>query len=111
MLPPGSDGGAGGPPGMMPQNLFAQAPLATPKSRTLLEKLLPLVHLIAGWALLAYFVIWKEPQAYDDQPHTDATDSRWRRWAELGWKSPTDSWGVQFVVGWDMIPLGFLLNF
>ena len=68
-------------------------------SLKLLQKLLPVVHLIAGWALLAYFVMWKEPQAFEAQPHTSAAEgSAWRRWAELGWRRPEDVWGVQFVV-------------
>ncbi|GJE99758.1 hypothetical protein PsYK624_160290 [Phanerochaete sordida] len=100
MMPPaGGQGGAGMPPGMVPPgaNMFGQPP-AQRKPKTLLQKLLPIVHLIAGWALLAYFVFWKEPQAFEAQPHTSAAEgSAWRRWAELGWRRPEDVWGVQFV--------------
>lgn len=96
-------GGMGGPPGMVPpnlSNLFAQPPVSpVPARRTFLQKILPLIHLLAGWMLLAFFVFWKEPQAYEAKPHApNSLDSSWRRWAELGWQSPNDAWGVQFVV-------------
>lgn len=96
---PGDNSGAAGPMGMSPQDLLASLVPPAPTKRTLLQKILPIVHLVAGWLLLAYFVIWKEPQAYDAKPGAaDATEGRWRRWAELSWKSPNDGWGVQFVV-------------
>lgn len=96
----GGQGGAGMPPGMAPpnMNMFGQPP-ALPAKKTLLQKLMPLVHLIAGWMLLTYFVLWKEPQVFEAQPHTSASSgSAWRRWGELGWRRPEDVWGVQFVV-------------
>ena len=95
-------GGDGAPPafpfpgaaGMMPPS---QA--APPKPKTLLQKLMPVVHIVCAWALLAYFVLWKEPEAYDAKTHgVSTTDGAWRRWAELNWKSPEDGWGVQTVV-------------
>lgn len=98
MGPQGDMGGFGGPPGMMPPNMFMQPP-SMPAKRTLVQKLMPLVHLFAGWLLLGYFVLWKEPQAYNAKPHTSGSlNSRWTRWAELGWQSPKEGWGVQFVV-------------
>ncbi|KAI0683330.1 hypothetical protein BC835DRAFT_1296299 [Cytidiella melzeri] len=94
----GDKEGAAGPMGMMSQNMFAPPAPPAPAQRTLSQKLMPVVHLVAGWALLIYFVIWKEPQAYEAQPRAaDATERRWRRWAELGWQSASDNWGVQFV--------------
>ena len=101
MLPQqGGQGGAGAPPGMVPPNLFGQPPApAQPTKKTFLQKIMPLVHLLAGWILLSYFILWKEPQAYEMQPHAASTSSSiWSRWAELGWKKPEDNWGVQFVV-------------
>ncbi|EKM60550.1 uncharacterized protein PHACADRAFT_246560 [Phanerochaete carnosa HHB-10118-sp] len=95
----GGQGGAGMPPGMVPPNtnMFNQTP-DRPAKKTFLQKLMPLVHLVAGWMLLAYFVLWKEPQAFEVQPHTSgSTGSAWSRWAELAWRKPEDSWGVQFV--------------
>lgn len=103
--PPGEkDGGGGGGPGpidlgMLQQNLFNPPAPPVPARRSLLQKIMPVVHLLAGWLLLAYFVIWKEPVAYDaKQRAADVVESRWKRWAELGWQSPQDGWGVQFVV-------------
>ncbi|KAI0344198.1 hypothetical protein BDW22DRAFT_1406601 [Trametopsis cervina] len=98
MGPQGENGDVPNPfgQGMMPQNLFGPPPPAAPAERTLLQKLMPIVHLIAGWTLLAYFVIWKEPAAYNSKPHL-TNDGGWRRWAELGWERPKDGWGVQFV--------------
>jgi GET complex subunit GET2 len=105
MGPQGEQSGAAGPMGMMPQNLFAPPPSSVssaPAQRTLLEKLMPVVHLVAGWVLLAVFVIWKEPQAYETKSRladANVAQERWKRWAELGHSSPSDGWGVQFVVG------------
>jgi hypothetical protein len=94
----GEQGGAGMPPGAMPPNLFGQPP-AQPMKRTLLQKVMPIIHLIAGWMLLAFFVLWREPQAFEARPHASSqSGSAWRRWAELGWRRPENSWGVQFVV-------------
>lgn len=101
MLPQqGGQGSAGAPPGMIPSNLFGQPPAPVqPTKKIFLQKIMPLIHLLAGWILLSYFVLWKEPQVYELQPHAASTfDSIWNRWAELGWKKPQDNWGVQFVV-------------
>lgn len=97
---PGGKDGAGMPPGMIPPNLFGPPqPPAGPAQKTLLQRIMPIIHFAAGWLLLAYFVLWKEPAAYVAQPHTSGTlDSGWRRWAELGWQRPEGSWGVQSVV-------------
>lgn len=86
------------PPGMTPGSLFGQPP-APPKPRSLLQKVMPLVHVLAGWLLLAYFILWKEPQAFSERPHAPGgAESAWNRWAELIYKQPEGSWGVQFVV-------------
>ncbi|KAH6917730.1 hypothetical protein BKA70DRAFT_1395396 [Coprinopsis sp. MPI-PUGE-AT-0042] len=50
----GGMGGMGGPQGPEPQ--------AEPPTR--LQKFLPLVHLVATWSLLAYFVLFFEPRTY-----------------------------------------------
>ena len=91
-------GGQGGemPPGMtMPD--FLKPPAAVAK-KTLLQKLLPLIHFLAAWSLLAYFVFWKEPEVFDAQTHGVVSNSWWARWAELSRRSPQDGFGVQFVV-------------
>ncbi|PSS00609.1 hypothetical protein PHLCEN_2v4119 [Hermanssonia centrifuga] len=98
MMPPQGDQGAFGmPPGMPPPNMFGQA-AAPPKKKTLLQKIMPLIHFAAAWILLTYFVLWKEPEVFDARTHGIASsDGRWRRWAELGWQNATDGLGVQFV--------------
>ncbi|KAL4254480.1 GET complex subunit Get2/sif1 [Abortiporus biennis] len=74
---------------------FAQPP-APPKPKTTVQRVMPLIHILAAWLLLAYFVLWKEPEVFDVASH-GSVSSLWRRWAELGWKSPTENWGVQTV--------------
>lgn len=80
-------------------------PPAPPKPKTLLQKLIPLIHILAAWILLAYFVLWREPAAFDAQSHGagGASGDWWRRWAELGWKHPGDGWGVQALVSWNVL--------
>ena len=91
-------GGAGAPPGFQfPGAGISPAETTLPKPKTLLQKLMPVIHIISAWALLAYFALWKEPEAFDAKTH-GSRESLWRRWAELGWKSPEDGWGVQAVV-------------
>jgi hypothetical protein len=71
----------------------------TPKPRTLLQKLVPVLHLLSVWALLAYFVLWKEPEAYEARTfEAMAGGGRWRRWAELDRGNLAVGWGVQVVV-------------
>ncbi|TCD60795.1 hypothetical protein EIP91_009508 [Steccherinum ochraceum] len=95
-----------GMPGMNMQ------PPAPPTPKTLVQKLMPLVHLVAAWVLLAYFVIWKEPEVYDTQSYRSfLVQGRWRRWAELGHKSATDGWGVQTVpFFWAFTTLAIMLH-
>lgn len=88
---------AGGP------NPFAgmsQAQTQTaPKPKSFLQKFMPLIHLVAMWILLAYFVIWKEPEVYDSQTHElFVSEKTWKRWAELNWTSAGEGWGVQPLV-------------
>jgi hypothetical protein len=68
---------------------------------TRLQKLMPFVHLVAMWSLLAYFVFWKEPAAFDEATRGavgGVVSGRWRRWADLAWKNTNEGgWGVQLV--------------
>ncbi|KAI0358872.1 hypothetical protein OH77DRAFT_1113012 [Trametes cingulata] len=108
-LQPG--GGGPIPPGMQfPAAGMGMAP--PPKPKTFLQKVMPIVHVLAAWALLAYFVLWKEPEAYEAKTHgTELAGSRWRRWAELSWKSPEDGWGVQPVpFFWAFTTLALVLH-
>ncbi|OSX67952.1 hypothetical protein POSPLADRAFT_1043129 [Postia placenta MAD-698-R-SB12] len=94
--------------GNMPGMTSEKAVMTKPKTR--LQKLLPFLHLIAGWALLAYFILWQEPQAYEAQTHGSGSDRFWRRWAELGWRGPED-WGVQPVpFFWAFTTLALILH-
>ncbi|OSD05711.1 hypothetical protein PYCCODRAFT_1475213 [Trametes coccinea BRFM310] len=93
-------GGAGAPPGFQfpGAGMGMGMPAQPPKPKTLIQKLLPLIHVLAAWALLAYFVLWAEPQVYEKRPRLiGLPEGRWRRWADLSWKSPDDVWGVQQV--------------
>ncbi|TFK38663.1 hypothetical protein BDQ12DRAFT_735333 [Crucibulum laeve] len=65
-----------------------KVPAAPVKPPSKLQKLLPLLHLIATWLLLAYFVLWKEPQVNEAFGAGVVGGSVWKRWAELGWRSP-----------------------
>ncbi|PCH33159.1 hypothetical protein WOLCODRAFT_134951 [Wolfiporia cocos MD-104 SS10] len=95
--------------GNMPQMSTEKAAMAKPK--TLLHKVLPLIHLLGAWVLLAYFVIWKEPQLYESKTHGLNSESIWRRWSELGWKSADEGWGVQSVpFFWAFTTLALLLH-
>ena len=81
-----SGNGMGGalPPGLRP------FPVEEPKPKTTLQKVLPLLHLIAVWCLLAYFLLWAEPKSYAEASPTGLSDERWnveglwKRWAEFG---------------------------
>ena len=90
----------GGAPGSMPPPQTHSAP---PKPRTLIQKLLPLIHFICVWALFAYFVIWKEPVVFDSVTYGAVNGkglSLWgSRWGELRSRNTTEAgWSVQAVV-------------
>ena len=81
MFPPFGPGMAGKLPGAMEE--------AKPKTK--LQKALPLLHLIAMWCLLAYFVLWAEPKAYSEATGEDVRMSAvglFKRWSALGTQSP-----------------------
>ncbi|CAL1697030.1 unnamed protein product [Somion occarium] len=93
---PGQAGFGGQPPAAAFPG-FASPPLP-PKPKTLVQKLMPLIHVVAAWIVLTYFVIWREPQEFEETNHVvSSSGDWWRRWAELGWKIPGDGWGVQAV--------------
>lgn len=70
----GGGGAAAGPPRVPP---------------TRLQKMMPLIHLVAMWGLLAYFVFWKTT-AGTAGLGVDSTSASasvlWEKWAELGKK-------------------------
>ncbi|KIJ98268.1 hypothetical protein K443DRAFT_104236 [Laccaria amethystina LaAM-08-1] len=57
---------------------------------TKLQKAMPLLHMLAMWCLLVYFVVWMEPKAYEQVGAGAGGEvvGVWRRWAELGRSSP-----------------------
>lgn len=97
-------GSQGAPP--FPGMQFPVAPAAPPRSKSLTQKLLPLLHILVVMMLLLYSIIWTEAAAFTARAGADVftgTDekgeSRWRRWAELGWRAAeSEGWGVQAIV-------------
>lgn len=83
--------------GTIPGSVFPTEPAAL-LPKTIAEKLLPLIHLVAIWALLAFFALYKEPEAYKMHPNLSSESNFWRRWSELSWRSSLDSSGIQTVV-------------
>jgi hypothetical protein len=68
------------------------------------RKLLPLIHLVTIWVLVAYFVFFQEPKAF--QTHgTTVAGGQWRRWAKLGSASAKaiDFLEIQVVVRWPVL--------
>ncbi|KAG6829898.1 hypothetical protein H0H92_003031 [Tricholoma furcatifolium] len=73
--------------GIPPSTLFPPQTLPPePKPPTRFQRLMPFVHLITVWSLLAYFVLYTEPRAHADSLGRASDDGMalWKRWAELG---------------------------
>ena len=100
----GGSGGGGFPP--FGPGMTGKAPMGSNDAPqpTTLQKIMPLLHILAMWCLLAYFVLWAEPQMYSTVNCVDeGTVGLWRRWAELGRQSSlaeniTQAFRVQLVV-------------
>ncbi|PAV21706.1 hypothetical protein PNOK_0166300 [Pyrrhoderma noxium] len=119
-IPPGLGDGEGGPGGelaammkmmgadsQMPPPMTQAQPPAAP---SLYSKLRPLVHLLASWSLLSFFAFSLEPQAYASQPGSQVS-SVWDRWAELGWRSAKEPFGVQpLPFFWAFVTLQLVLH-
>jgi len=56
------------------------------KPKTMLQKLLPLVHILFVWLLFAFFVLFQEPGTFATNVRwqSGSETSLWQRWAELG---------------------------
>jgi hypothetical protein len=98
-----SGGGSGGVFPPFGPGMTGKAPIDVPEPTTL-QKVMPLLHILAIWCLLAYFVLWAEPQMHSavNGEHEGAV-GLWKRWAELGRHSPlvesiTQTFRVQLVV-------------
>lgn len=119
-VPPDLGSGAGGVGGELAEMMKMmgagdQAPpsmaqMQPPTPPSLYSKLRPLVHLIASWVLLAFFAFSVEPQAYSSQPGSQHL-SVWDRWAELGWRSVKEPFGIQPVpFFWAFVTLQLALH-
>ncbi|KAF5361642.1 hypothetical protein D9758_007300 [Tetrapyrgos nigripes] len=123
-------GGLGGAPPLMPPGLnLSKGPamggnagagagvdVVQAKPKTLLQRLMPLVHVISMWGLLAYFALFMEPQVHEESVGTTSMSSGWQgmwsRWAELAKQNPLDrveSTGVG--QGWTVNPMPFFWAF
>lgn len=76
-----SKDGGGFSPGVMGK---APADAAVPPAPTRLQKLMPFIHVVTTWCLLAYFVLYMEPHIQRDVGVNFEGSGLWRRWAELG---------------------------
>ncbi|KAJ7652159.1 hypothetical protein DFH06DRAFT_1270430 [Mycena polygramma] len=118
----GGGGGAGFPPAVAEGGLagmMGKAPEVAPP-KTLAQRLMPAVHLIAVWMLLLYFVIVREPAAHEVASAGAAEPGgigfAWR-WRQLigggkGALGPLASaWGVQAVpFFWAFVTLELVLH-
>lgn len=77
----------------------APAQPAAPKPPTRLQKWMPLLHLVCMWCLLAFFVLWKEPQVFVEKTAGAVEVPVWKRWPKLVTQGTLGgAWGVQVVV-------------
>lgn len=67
-------------PGMPPMPGMNMAP---PKQPTLLQRILPALHVLSIWTMLGFFVLFREPLAFDAQTHRGSTTGWLGRWGEL----------------------------
>lgn len=73
---------------------------AEAKPKTVIQKLLPIFHVIVVWALVAFFMFWQEPEAFRVRNSmVVSTVDMWNRWAQLaGSPAEQSSWGIEMVV-------------
>ncbi|EIW86244.1 hypothetical protein CONPUDRAFT_148337 [Coniophora puteana RWD-64-598 SS2] len=98
---------------MQQQSPFMQPPMQMQpqKEPTLLQKMLPLLHVFSAWLLLAYFALWREPRAFAESAGDVVDSTVWKRWADLAWKAPGEGWGVQFVPFlWAFVTIQIILH-
>ncbi|ESK95560.1 hypothetical protein Moror_12634 [Moniliophthora roreri MCA 2997] len=103
------------PPSMLGKAPASQQPQPqVAKPKTTFQKLMPLVHLIAIWILLAYFVFMKEPEVQGEVSLLESRDgltSIWRRWAELAFRDPKASVDSMGAKGWTVTVVPFFWAF
>ncbi|TFK28350.1 hypothetical protein FA15DRAFT_665313 [Coprinopsis marcescibilis] len=94
------------PPGLMnlAQAQQGPGPVQKDKPKTRLQKLMPVVHLLAVWSLLAYFVLWFEPKIYAENGSAAiGGGGTWSRWARLLREHPVGG-AVSKVFGVQTVP-------
>ena len=79
-------------------------PRAEANPKTFIQKLLPVLHVFAVWALVAFFILWREPEVFRARNSAVvSTGDVWNRWARLaGGPAEQSTWGIEIVVS---IPL------
>jgi len=84
-----------------------------PKPKTFIQKLLPLLHVIAVWALVAFFIFWREPEMFQARNSVVVSSGNiWNRWARLA-SGPAEqsTWGIEIVpFFWAFVSLELALN-
>jgi hypothetical protein len=69
------------------------------KPKKVVQKLLPLLHIIAVWALVAFFIFWLEPEAFRARNSAVVSSGNtWSRWARLASNPAESVWGIEIVV-------------
>ena len=83
----------------------ASQPKAEAKPKTVIQRLLPILHVITVWALVAFFIFWREPEAFRARNFAVvSTGDIWNRWARLA-STPAEqsSWGIEIVVSLPLV--------
>ncbi|GAA5938878.1 uncharacterized protein JCM15063_004896 [Sporobolomyces koalae] len=117
---------AGGQPGQNPfagmgggngvGNPFAaqagQSPVAPPQPKTFLDKVFPLVHLVAMVSLAVYAVVWWEPsKRFGLYGSSETRGIDWAAWGALASRRPKDVGVVGQVVGMQLAEIPLLWMF
>ena len=78
---------------------------AEAKTKTVIQKLLPILHVFAVWALVAFFIFWQEPEAFRARNSVVVSVvDMWNRWAWLaGSPAEQSSWGIEMVVSLPLV--------
>ncbi|KIK94686.1 hypothetical protein PAXRUDRAFT_827754 [Paxillus rubicundulus Ve08.2h10] len=90
----------------------APAPPVPAQPATYLQKLMPLLHVVCMWCLLAFFLLWKEPQVFVEKTVGTVDGAFWRRWPTLATQGALEGgWGVQVVpFFWAFMTLQVMLH-
>jgi len=82
------------------------------KPKTAIPKLLPLLHVISVWGLVAVFIFWREPEAFRAHSVVVPSGNIWPRWARLAHDTAEQSaWGIEIVpFFWAFVSLELALN-